>query len=213
MARAPDWLLNMVNDSPHLVEDSPQYRAQQQTTQMDNLHKAAGEAMDAVDAETQAMDRQTAQQRMAMLDQMTPKPTPLAGPGDAYFPDLGDAPTPMSPKVPGPSEFSASPSAPDQGTSPVEPPTLSDDPMTEVQRISQTTGIPPQMVAGMVLLGQDIAKLEEHHEQPGNPTLPQDAPPPPPASPGPPPMPLAGPPPGPPPEPQPGSPPAPLPPQ
>jgi hypothetical protein len=190
MPRMPDWLLNQMNANPDLVEDSPRFRTQEAEMQRQNLHKATNEALDAVAARTRQMGAQTAMHQMGMLDRMTPKPTPLSGPDQKLFPDLAPTDdTPMTPNVPSPADFN--PEATDEGTAPGE------DPSAEVMRISQATGIPPQQVASMALLGNDIAGLEQAQAPPPPPAprpevprllAPPPTPPPPPPGPAPQPM-------------------------
>lgn len=189
MAKAPDWLMNTLATSPSLVDDSPQFRAAQNKEQWDNLHSAANEALDQVRDQTEASQAQTALHQFRALDAITPTPTPLAGPDSPFHTETDpNVATPLSPNIPGPSDFAPNGATPASSASVVGAPP--EDPAAEVQRIAEATGIPAQTVASMAMLGGDIGKIEQARQQqqpqmpaPNGPAPLMQAPPPPPQAP------------------------------
>lgn len=170
--------MNLAASSPNLVEDSPQYRADEQKNQLENMTRAADEAMRAVRQRTLASQAQTVGTQMDSLRQITPMPSPLSGPEDTFFPEMPpEMNSPMSPNVPGPAEFIAPSVIQDLAAAPQtsQQTVQQEDPAAEVGRISQATGIPPQTIAAMALLGQDIAQIEQTRGGPP-PVAPSSAP-------------------------------------
>lgn len=167
MPKMPDWLGNMTNSAPNLVEDSPQFRAEEQKTQMANLNKASEEAIQELQRRRAQSQADTIRANMRSLDAITPQPTLLSGPNSSFFPEIPpEMHTPMTPNVPSPDDFAS-----DVQPQPFGPPDQApaqEDPVAEAQRISDATGIPVQTVAGMALLGQDIGDIERNKQQPFN---------------------------------------------
>ncbi len=188
MAKAPDWLANMLNSSPDLVEDSPQFRQKHQDMQKTNLVKAANSALDIVKDRTRQSELETVKAQMQMIQDMTPTPVPLSGPDDTFFDEApAEMSTPLSPNIPGPNDFDVAnpqpqaipppdPSMADTNTQPQMPQM---DEVAEIQRIAQETGLTPQQVAAMTLLGKDIDRLEKEGAigPPPQPPMPLEGPP------------------------------------
>lgn len=176
MPKAPDWLLQMTDKADGLVDDSPQFRQVEQAGQKANLTKASMEALQQMRQRNIEQQTQGAMQSMQALqgaqqqiDRMTPNQTPTSrtpffNPNDFR-------------EVPPASEFSSNPQV-------IPPPDLSEPPTTTspeaemaapsdlqgmegenlaqtVQQIADVTGLSPQVVAMMSLLGKDIAQSEQ----------------------------------------------------
>jgi hypothetical protein len=170
MARMPDFLSNMLTKDTNLADDSPEFRQKYQEMQKNNLVKAANSAMNIVDDRIRQSKMQRMQADMQELDRITPIPVPLSGPDERFFDETApDVSTPMSPNIPGPTDFDVA--SPDRTVIPPPDPAMTtamDQPadpgmseVAEINRISQETGIPVQQVAAMTLLVRDINNLEK----------------------------------------------------
>ena len=194
MPTAPDWLLQMSKDADNLVDDSPQFRQAEQTQQKGNLISASKSALEQVHGNTVDAQREAAVAGLQSLKSgqeqiaaMTPTPTPTFS--TPLFNE--GVPTEQAP----PSEFSASPAVvppPSFEEAPIEEPVTAapnslggeePDLIGTITRISEASGLSPQIVATMALLGKDIAQMEQdgtaEYEQ--SPQTPPPAPPPSPA--------------------------------
>lgn len=162
MAKLPDWLMNEVYSDPNLIEDSPQFRQKEQATQKSNLVRAANSALDVVRDRTRQSQIETMNTQLNMIQQMRPMPVPLEGAASEFFPtDQPATPSALTPATPTAADFNSEPVMPEP-TQPSMPEMPSEENQAaEVMRISQETGIPAQQVAAMVLLGQDIARVEK----------------------------------------------------
>lgn len=167
MARMPDWLGNTLNSDDGLVEDSPQFRQQYQKMQKDNLIKASNSALDAVRAKVRQSELDSVRSQIESIKAMTPKTAPLVGPDDPLFaPTSPEENTALTPNLPSQSDFdvdmTAPPVAPPDPAMNQMPPEMSaeENEVAEVEKIARETGMSPQQVAAMVLLGKDINGIE-----------------------------------------------------
>lgn len=198
MPKAPDWLLQMTNDASGLVEDSPQYRKAENQHQTANLANASREALGMV--QNQTLDAQKAAAAAGIqalksgkdhIARMTPTPTPLMGPSSSMMSK------PQTSNVPPPEEFTSSPNVtppPDVAptVTPGDPAAVADpnqpletDPNENIQdtimQIAQASGLSPQTVAMMTMMGKDIERNmkesgQDTPEPAPEPTLPSPAP-------------------------------------
>lgn len=167
MAKIPDWLANSMAKDSALIDDSPQFRALEQARQKGNLMKAADTAMEEVDKRIKQDEFDTLKARLETRAMATPFPVPLSGPNNELLGDSGPAPV-----IPGPDEFSSEPILAEETAN---QPSLLDEiqatPPTEdiadpnvlasVQKIASVTGLSPDKVALMTLLGKEIAKTQQ----------------------------------------------------
>lgn len=170
MPRMPDWLANMMNTADNLVEDSPEFRRQEQESQVKNLENATNQALRQLKLRNQEEQRKTVMMQQSALDRMTPVTNPMEKNQTPFFGNINDL-SGGAPAVPTSDDFANTPV--DTTTQPNTPPEVSsppgqEDPVAIVNRIAQTLGIPAQQVAAMALLGQDIRKLEDENVPTGD---------------------------------------------
>lgn len=190
MARAPDWLLNMSSNAKGMVDDSPQYRNLETQLQKRNLTTAADQALGQLQTKVNSAMEKSIRDGAKAIEDITPYPVPLQGP-QPFFP------TEMQPpqrKVPGPEEFNSNPPTSPPPIDPFSSQTPMASPAEElgqetdiaglVQKMADITGLPPQQIATLAILGKEIERIEKENPQPA----------PPPVAPSPAPVPLSGPP-------------------
>lgn len=172
MPKAPDWLLRDVNDAPHLIEDSPQFRKLENQRNEKNMRSAIDMAMEQIRIETEDQQRKAAQASILEMQKMSPVPSAMEG-TTKFFDDEGDdgmQPLPEdsgSRYIPGPQDFDTPPMAAAGTEQEANPgmPSYDEDPVATVQIIAQTLGITPQQVAALSMLGEDIRRNYTPEEQ------------------------------------------------
>lgn len=187
MPKAPDWLLNISASAPDLVEDSPQYRAEEESTQVDNLGKATDEAarqlreqvqqaqlehiaaMEAaaerIQAQTDIKRQQQLAEQQAQLQhtqEMTKrvqeataqkKQEQLVG-LEQQKNQVMDQTQQLD------SVALEAPGTPPPGFYPGEDTSTPMDPSQAVLQLSKNLGLSPQVVASMVIIGEDLDRLD-----------------------------------------------------
>ncbi len=175
MAKIADWLLNMSTNAKTMVDDSPQYRSLESQVQKRNITNAADNALGQLQTRVNSAMEQSIRDGAKAIEDITPYPVPLSGP-EPFFPKEMQPPVQ---KVPGPEEFnSAPPTTPppvDPFNSPTEAPPQEQlgqeqDVAGLVQRMAQITGLPPQQIATLAILGKEIERIEKENPPPTAPT-------------------------------------------
>jgi hypothetical protein len=167
MPTAPSWLLNMAHTSPNLVDDSPEFRQGEQQMQANNMMKATRTAMNDVDEKAlQEQQRQVADQMDMQKHQTLQQGLDNAPPSESP-----DRPTPMTWDEHGMPKQAMTPSLAGSGEdsgSDMRP----QNPQQDVQDLAQATGLPPQVVASMALLGKQLGDMYPNGAAPQQPIQP-----------------------------------------
>jgi chemotaxis protein histidine kinase CheA len=187
MPKAPDWLMNISATAPNLIEDTPVHRAEEQATQANNLAQAADQAgkmlrektqqmqlehVDAMKAATERIQAQTQAKRaqqladqqerlrttqemtqrvqQATLDKKNEQNVATQQQHDALLHSTNQLDS-LATDTPGtfppgfyPGEDASAPM--DEGQA--------------VLQLSRNLGLSPQVVASMVLVGNDMERLD-----------------------------------------------------
>jgi hypothetical protein len=187
MPKAPDWLLNVSANAPDLVEDSPKFRQEEESTQIDNLSRATDEAVSMMQAKVLAaqeeqlrateaaaarLEAQTAQRdqeqilrQQAALEQQEAE---LAATEQAVVDTKHNTIRQGQQREQELLQMAAETDKIASGTNTFLPPgfdegyesSTPEDPATSVLQLSKNLGLDPGVVAALTMLGEDITRLE-----------------------------------------------------